>query len=258
MVQRRGGLLRVVTGKPGVGKSALLGVLVCAAHPALRARAPGLWWRLRHTPAANDRLAVVHARRRSLTEIAESLARQMGGDVSRSAKGWGVEQLLALAQDGAARPFTLVVDALDEAERPSDVVFALLMPLLNARTLDGWPVVRLLVGARREPGFAPLLEAARKAGGLIDLDVADSDGVRASLRHYIGDLLAVDTPYAVVDGAAVGAAFAEPRGRVDANPAAGRAPASGVGRVPRRGHVRPPHARQPSGHRHQRRPSGGP
>ncbi|QIY93082.2 AAA family ATPase [Streptomyces sp. S1D4-11] len=204
-----GGPLRVVTGKPGVGKSALLGVLVCAAHPALRARAPGLWWRLRHTPAANDRLAVVHARRRSLTEIAESLARQMGGDVSRSAKGWGVEQLLALAQDGAARPFTLVVDALDEAERPSDVVFALLMPLLNARTLDGWPVVRLLVGARREPGFAPLLEAARKAGGLIDLDVADSDGVRASLRHYIGDLLAVDTPYAVVDGAAVGAAFAE-------------------------------------------------
>ncbi|MFF2468422.1 WD40 repeat domain-containing protein [Streptomyces mirabilis] len=191
------------------GKSALLGVLVCAAHPGLRARAPGLWWRLRHTPAANDRLAVVHARRRSLTEIAESLARQMGGDVSRSAKGWGVEQLLALAQDGAARPFTLVVDALDEAERPSDVVFALLMPLLNARTLDGWPVVRLLVGARREPGFAPLLEAARKAGGLIDLDVADSDGVRASLRHYIGDLLAVDTPYAVVDGAAVGAAFAE-------------------------------------------------
>ncbi|MFF4139478.1 hypothetical protein ACFY1B_50845 [Streptomyces mirabilis] len=62
------------------------------------------------------------------------------------------------------------------------------MPLLNARTLDGWPVVRLLVGAHREPGFAPLLEAARKAGGLIDLDVADSDGVRASLRHYIGDL----------------------------------------------------------------------
>ncbi|MFF8012923.1 hypothetical protein [Streptomyces sp. NPDC007929] len=204
-----GGPLRVVTGKPGVGKSALLGVLVCAAHPGLRARAPGLWWRLRHTPAANDRLAVVHARRRSLTEIAESLARQMGGDVSRSAKGWGVEQLLALAQDGAARPFTLVVDALDEAERPSDVVFALLMPLLNARTPDGRPVVRLLVGARREPGFAPLLEAARQAGGLIDLDVADSDGVRSSLRHYIADLLAVDTPYAVVDGAAVGAAFAE-------------------------------------------------
>ena len=30
----------VVTGKPGVGKSALLGVLVCAAHPSLRETDP--------------------------------------------------------------------------------------------------------------------------------------------------------------------------------------------------------------------------
>jgi hypothetical protein len=74
-----GSSLRVVTGKPGAGKSALLGVLVRAAHPVLRGETEKLWWRLPHKPAENRRLAVVHARRRSLAEIADSLARRMGG-----------------------------------------------------------------------------------------------------------------------------------------------------------------------------------
>jgi hypothetical protein len=49
-VLQAGHSLRVVTGKPGVGKSALLGVLVCAAHPALRERTRDLWDRLPHMP----------------------------------------------------------------------------------------------------------------------------------------------------------------------------------------------------------------
>ena len=73
-----GSALQVVTGKPGVGKSALLGVLVCAAHPQLRNYTQPLWSSLPKKPAWNDRLVVVHARRRSLEEIADSLARQMG------------------------------------------------------------------------------------------------------------------------------------------------------------------------------------
>lgn len=54
-----------MTGKPGVGKSALLGVLVCAAHEVLRDRYPELWRSLPDVPAGNPRLAAVHARQRS-------------------------------------------------------------------------------------------------------------------------------------------------------------------------------------------------
>ncbi|MCW2870380.1 MAG: hypothetical protein JWL99_1700 [Streptomyces oryziradicis] len=49
------------------------------AHPVLRDEREKWWWRLPHKPAENRRLAVVHAWRRSLAEIAGSLARRMGG-----------------------------------------------------------------------------------------------------------------------------------------------------------------------------------
>ena len=70
--------LRVVTGKPGVGKSALLGVVVCAAHPALREPTRDLWDRLADMPpqVPEGSLAVVHARRRTVAEITASIARQ--------------------------------------------------------------------------------------------------------------------------------------------------------------------------------------
>jgi hypothetical protein len=49
------------------------------AHPVLRGEREKWWWRLPHKPAENRRPAVVHARRRSLAEIADSPARRMGG-----------------------------------------------------------------------------------------------------------------------------------------------------------------------------------
>ena len=100
-----GPTLRVVTGKPGAGKSALLGVLVCAAHPQLRSHTQPLWSALCQKPAWNDRLAVVHARRRSLEEIADSLARQMGAaEADRPVGGWDAEGLARLAGAAPAGP----------------------------------------------------------------------------------------------------------------------------------------------------------
>ena len=77
-VMGTGPSLRVVTGKPGVGKSALLGVVVCAAHPALREPTRDLWDRLPHMPPPLPEgcLAVVHARRRTVAQITASIARQ--------------------------------------------------------------------------------------------------------------------------------------------------------------------------------------
>ncbi|MFD0535272.1 hypothetical protein ACFQY7_17505 [Actinomadura luteofluorescens] len=72
-----GGRLRVVTGSPGSGKSALLGVLVCAAHPQLRAATDPAWNRLAHVPSRNQELVAVHARQLTTQQVIDSLARQL-------------------------------------------------------------------------------------------------------------------------------------------------------------------------------------
>jgi hypothetical protein len=197
---------RVVTGKPGVGKSALLGVLVCAAHPQLREVVRNLWFPLPAKPACNDRLAVVHARRRDLDQIADSVARQMGAeDKDRPVDGWDAEQLIQLAgPDG----YTLVIDALDEADNPSDITQALLLPLARA-ALAGHAGIRLLVGTRSEPPFTALLQLAQEDHGLINLDDTRPDDIYQAVREYVGDLLAVDTPYAARDAVNAANALAE-------------------------------------------------
>ena len=69
------GTLRVVTGSPGSGKSALLGVLICAAHPQLRPSSA--WHTIRPAPAKNPNLAAIHARHRDLAAIRAGIARQL-------------------------------------------------------------------------------------------------------------------------------------------------------------------------------------
>ena len=205
----RGPALQVVTGKPGVGKSALLGVLVCAAHPELRNWTRRLWSSLSAKPARNDRLAVVHARRRSLEEIADSLARQMGAaEAHRPAGGWDAEGLARLAGAAPLAPYTLVIDALDEADRPQDVIQALLIPLAQTTYRERGAAVRMLVGTRPEQRFARLLELANATGGLIDLDQAGREEVHRALLMYLKDLLA-STVYAELDTHDAGEALAE-------------------------------------------------
>ncbi|MFE1551752.1 hypothetical protein [Streptomyces sp. NPDC058718] len=199
----------VVTGKPGVGKSALLGVLVCAAHPRLRRTTQNLWFRLPVKPARNERLTVVHARRRDLEQIADSVARQLGAtERDRPGSGWDTGSLLALAEAAPGAPYTLVVDALDEAERPEDITQGLLLPLARTALTAGAPL-RLLVGTRPDPHLSHLVQLAEDKGGLLDLDRARPADVHQALRQYIGDLLALDTPYAEVDAAEAATALAE-------------------------------------------------
>lgn len=197
----------VVTGKPGVGKSALLGVMVCAAHSELHGITRQLWLPLPHRPAVHDRLAVVHARRRGLEEVADSLARQLGAaPQDRPAGGWDAEGLVRLAGEDPERPAVLVLDALDEAERPADLVRALLLPL--AQEALRFRTVRLLVGTRPEPPFGPVLELAAADGLLVDLNAADRDSLREDLEAYVRDLLASGGPYERRENAAAAKALA--------------------------------------------------
>ncbi|MGW0660991.1 hypothetical protein [Streptodolium elevatio] len=190
---------RVVTGKPGGGKSALLGVLVCAAHPRLRAETMSLWepslgWDT--APEETGNLAVVHARRRSYQDILASLARQWGlAAPPDDGSGWTVPQVVdALA--GWERPAVLVLDALDEAERPEEVVSALLTPLLAAVGGDGQAAFRILVGARPEERFAPLFARSAAMGGLLDLSTVPDDDLIRDLTAYVRGLLRDDPGFA--------------------------------------------------------------
>ncbi|MDX3112216.1 ATP-binding protein [Streptomyces scabiei] len=202
-----GPLLRVVTGKPGVGKSALLGVLVCAAHPALRKATRGIWSHLHIRPGENDRLVVVHARRLTLDQMVQSLEQQIRaicptGRSDASSPGMGpaahLARLLDAPDDGT--PVTVVVDALDEAEEPQDIASALLVPL--ARKALGEPgLLRIAIGTRAEDTLSELFRLVELRGRVTDLDAIPAARVRLGVRDYVQNLLEHDTPYA---GSALG------------------------------------------------------
>ncbi|MFE2868237.1 hypothetical protein [Embleya sp. NPDC059259] len=182
--------LQVVTGKPGVGKSALLGVLVCAAHPELRLRTRSVWTTLGGAvPPLIDDLAVVHARRRTLSEITAALARQWElTDRSGARPG----RLLAAELAERAEPPVLILDALDEAEGAEEVILSLLRPLLTTRRADGRSSCRIMIGCRREARLAELFALAERHGDVVDLDTVPRVALRTDLVDYINSLLFTD------------------------------------------------------------------
>ncbi|NNN31879.1 hypothetical protein HLK59_16190 [Streptomyces sp. S3(2020)] len=204
--ERAGPGVRIVTGKPGVGKSALLGILVCAAHPALRQPTESLWTRLDDdAPGRNDRIAVVHTRRLSLADIVTSLARQLRhihapdgrpdpGDTRTETTGKPADYLMSLLPDDG-QPVTVIIDALDEALQPRDITTALLLPLARQAQRPGSPL-RLLVGTRDDERFHALLALARNAGGCTDLSAIAPDSIRRDVTSYLKRVLAPDGPYA--------------------------------------------------------------
>ncbi|MCX2927041.1 AAA family ATPase [Streptomyces sp. NEAU-W12] len=175
--------LRVVTGRPGVGKSALLGALVCAAHPELRGGTHQVWTSRADAPPMVPGLAVVHARRRSVPEVMAGLGRQWKLGTTHD-----VTDVVAALRE-RPRPPVLILDALDEAEHPRELMTALLALA---------PACRMLVGVRPGRRFAPLFR--RAGGGRVDLDAVPDQRLRDELRDYLRGVLAVDDRYATAEG----------------------------------------------------------
>ncbi|MFC8849634.1 MULTISPECIES: hypothetical protein [unclassified Micromonospora] len=198
--------LRVVTGGPGAGKSAVIGVIVCAAHHVLNEPTRRIWDTADWAPRVNHHLAAVHARQRGVAEIVASLAGQLALP-PLDGRSWSVPELVARIGELAIPP-VIVLDALDEAEQHRQVMSRLLLPLADARRPDGRPVCRLLVGMRPWPEFAPLRELAEGAGGLIDLDAADRWQLERDIERYVDTLLRYHPPYDRVEYAGARASFA--------------------------------------------------
>jgi WD40 repeat protein len=208
----RAGGLRIITGGPGSGKSALLGLLVCAAHPGLRDRTRHLWEHVHAAPSHSlADLAAVHLRERNLADTLVSLTRQLVAPVPVPKGEMTVRAIhdddrleiqvvpdaaeLVAAITAREHPPVIVFDALDEAQTQSALLRELLMPLATATRLDGRPACRLLVGMRPWEQFAALRDLAGQAGAVTDLDEVPTDRLRGELKQYIGDLLDLTPGY---------------------------------------------------------------
>lgn len=183
---------RVVTGSPGVGKSALVGVVVCAAHPQLRKPTEWVWRHLERTPYANRHLAAVHARQRDLAGIVASIRQQLA--LGRGEEGLDLPGFFDQLRR-REHPPTIVIDALDEAEQYQQVADQLLLPLTRLDRPDGTPACRVLVATRPWPEFKAVLDVAKEIGGLVDLDDVPDRQLLVDLERYISELLRHQPPY---------------------------------------------------------------
>ncbi|MGW1044380.1 AAA family ATPase [Streptomyces sp. NPDC002547] len=205
--------LLIVTGSPGTGKSALLGVTTCLLHPALkplrrrvRVRVTGF------NPRPEAQILAVHARQLTLQQIIDSLMRQLSafahraepapadrgaGDKPGSPGPGAAEEFEELAaRIRATGPVTVILDALDEAADPSAIVHDLILPLISTGT-DGRahvPGCRVMVGTR--PWWETLHQlhehVAARPGALLALDPATADDRQVladDLTSYLGLLL---------------------------------------------------------------------
>ena len=153
----------VVTGEPGAGKSALLGPFVVLADPVLsqimdRAGLPMGPESSRPSSGAFD--AVLH------------LTGKTGSD-ARRAIGYVVPDLDTASSvrppNLANTPLTILVDALDEAQTPFEIIDEVLLPLARGRR------TRLIVGTRRSLNEGPDMAAAPVAELLNVLGATDQN-----------------------------------------------------------------------------------
>jgi WD40 repeat protein len=182
--------VRVVTGGPGSGKSAVLARLITMSNPRYRAGVPG-------PLAAGDPVVglapgiidvAVHARTASAGEVLSALAAAAGAP--RADLDGLIERLLDRPE-----AFTIAVDALDEADDPA--ALAVMLRRLAGETADAG--VRLLAGTRPGGPDRRLITAlglpARDDGlALIDLDTPAYLS-RDDLAEYVRRrLLLIDVP----------------------------------------------------------------
>jgi hypothetical protein len=187
----------VVTGSPGVGKSAVLGRVVTTADPGIAAVLPDGDTAVR--ARVGSVACAVHAKGKSALDVATEIAK--AASVALPGRVEDLAPALRARWEGAGGRFNLVVDALDEAVSPEQariLVGQVLRPLAETLSDVG---VQVVVGSRRRDGGGDLLAAFAGGATVIDLDdgeyFAEEDlvaYVRATLQ-LTGDERP-DNPYA--------------------------------------------------------------
>jgi hypothetical protein len=181
-IRQPDGDMFILTGPPGAGKSAILGVIALLSDKRSRDE---IVERLLESPRAGTIIdvpeiaAAIHARDKTLVDTVAELARALRIQDVRSP-----DELLAHLASGVP-PSTILVDALDEAMPEEATRIAEFL-----RDLADLPRVKILVGtrpdrARDESGsrLGPLLRALEPAT-VLDLK-DDPEASRTSVAEYV-------------------------------------------------------------------------
>ncbi|WP_323138882.1 AAA family ATPase [Streptomyces mirabilis] len=157
----------VVTGSPGVGKSAVLGRVVTSADTAIAATLPQADGAVR-APLGSVSCAV-HAKGKDALEVAHEIARAASAAIPQAVSDLA-PGLRAALTDASGAPFTVVIDALDEATSAKQArLIARQIAIPLAETCADLHV-RVVVGSRRRDDEGDLLAAFGDAARVIDLD----------------------------------------------------------------------------------------
>jgi WD40 repeat protein len=159
----------VVTGSPGVGKSAVLGRIVTTADADVAAGLPADDDAIRAT--LGSVACAVHAKGKTALDVAMEIARAASAPIPERLDDLAPGLRAALADRGGRR-FNVVVDALDEASSPAEarsIITRVVLPI--AETCDDVDA-QLVVGTRRHDDAGDVLRLFGPARTEIDLDAA--------------------------------------------------------------------------------------
>lgn len=159
----------VVTGSPGVGKSAVLGRIVTTADPAIVAALPPDDGAVRATERSVA--CAVHAKGKTALEVAGEITRAASAQLPTAVNDCAPYLRDAL-EGGGRSGFTLVIDALDEAASPQQtrlIIHHIARPLAESLGHLG---VRVVVGSRRRDDEGSLISEFSTAH-VIDLDTPE-------------------------------------------------------------------------------------
>lgn len=177
---------KVVTGGPGSGKTALLGLLATMSDPDRRMSTPAdLQTHFSDSTARID--LAIYAGNQTVEDIIFGVSQIADGEART------ISDLLNEIHR-LSRPVTVLIDALDESLDPHTVISSVLQPIVER----GRGKVRLLVGSR--PHLVTRLLGKRPdEWDLLDLDsdlYFDSYAMESNVRRT---LLAVESPEAVYE-----------------------------------------------------------
>ena len=137
----------IVTGDPGSGKTAVLGLLAALADPSRRPTVPRDGLPAHGIPGQDAIGVAIYAGNLTAGQVLAGLAAAAGiEDVNPdpAALGSGLTRLLAGLR-GSGPALVAMIDALDEAANPEHLAAELLRPLMER----GQGNIRLLLGTRR-------------------------------------------------------------------------------------------------------------
>ncbi|MFF2363771.1 caspase family protein [Streptomyces sp. NPDC058122] len=190
-------VVRVITAGPGSGKTAVLGLVAALTLPERRRTVPidplGLHEEMIPSEGSID--VVMYAQNLTNSEVLDGLAAAAG---LKSTRVGELLDKLERQNGDRGRPFTVLIDALDEAATPDTLCSQIIRPLIE----HSQGRIRLLLGTR--PYLLDRLGISVRAQQkqVIDLDSPDYADQQALLAYTLRNLIQSrrTSPYRTLDG----------------------------------------------------------